>query len=163
VPIILNGGFMIRKEQLSINISFYWKPIMSNQNEIYQFPDPITQYMRENYCIPIVYRFNVFKNTSGDQKIAYIGESRDFIKTRRLYFYIKPYKKQTTNIYLRDLIDSYIRNGYKVQLDHINLSDISGIISETKSILDNIHPRLFLEEFLITAYRRLDWTILNKD
>ena len=52
---IIYSGFM-RTNQVHLELSFDWVPILQNEDELYYFPNPITSFMRRLYNSPAIYR-----------------------------------------------------------------------------------------------------------
>jgi len=53
---------------IKVKFTYQWIPILKEEGEEYYFPERITLFMRSNYKQPAIYRWNIFRNNSEDEK-----------------------------------------------------------------------------------------------
>lgn len=78
---------------LHISMPFEWVPVLADGVKPYEFPDQVTQYMRQHYRGPGIYRWVI--GNQGEIAGLYIGETDEL--PRRIYQYPKPGQSQQTN------------------------------------------------------------------
>ena len=61
--------------QLKFDLNYKWVSVLREEGNYYLFPQKISQFMKDNYRSPQIYRWNIFKNNLNDEKIVYIGEA----------------------------------------------------------------------------------------
>lgn len=147
-------------EKIKLVFSFRWIPVFANEGEEYHFPDKTTLYMRSKYKCPAIYRWNIYQNQPGDKKTFYIGETELF--SRRIGHYLKPHGSQQTNKRIREKIDKYLADGFKIKLEMLYVVELQiGKITHTTSDLVNKHLRQCIEELLVTMYQNKGYSLLN--
>lgn len=153
-----------KNEQLDITfqLSCKWLPVMSNETEIYTFPDKITPFMKLHYRIPAIYRWHIYKSKPGDLKQIYIGEAVQLCP-QRLNGYLRPGPSQQTNIRINKMFNELINDGRHIQLEYLDFDVVK--IEDIEIISENLidkHVRRMLEEVMVIYSTHKGYTILNK-
>ncbi len=147
--------------ELGIDLSYQQEVVLSDAKKEYLFPKQITQFMKDRYKHPAVYRWDIYRNRPEDQKLIYIGEAQQLCP-QRINGYLNPGPSQQTNKRIKDKFQSYLDQGLKIGLEIFHFDRIIvGDFSFTRSDIGDKHLRRFLEELLIIYYRRKGFTILN--
>ena len=147
--------------ELKVNLPHRWETVLADTEKEYFFPEQITQLMKNWYKQPAIYRWNIYKNEPEDQKIIYIGEAKQLCP-QRINHYLNPGRDQQTNKRIKEIFQNYSHQGFKIRLETLQFDRIAvGDFSLTKDDISDKHIRRFIEELLITYYRRKGFTILN--
>lgn len=146
---------------LGVNLHFDWISVFRDEDVPYIFPQKITNYMKDNYGRPAIYRWNIYKDIPMDQKLIYIGETTKLCPGR-LNGYLKPGPSQATNKRLNRKFINLADRGYKVQLEILRLGKFSiSDITLTSADLYSKHTRRFIESLLIIYYLKRGHDLLN--
>ncbi|MHA1252865.1 MAG: GIY-YIG nuclease family protein [Candidatus Helarchaeota archaeon] len=146
---------------IKVKFTYQWTPILKNEREEYCFPDQITPFMNKKYKHPAIYRWNIFRNKSEDEKLLYIGETQELCR-QRLYQYLKPGGDQQTNKRINEKFYEYLREGLKIKLEILQFDTIKiGNFTLNNNDLENKHVRRFLEGLMVIIYRQKGFQILN--
>ena len=139
---------------MEIKLEYDWKTIKQNENNNYVFPKSATEYMKDNYNKPAIYKWE-FKKDDFIEKI-YIGQTNKLITTR-LYQYRKPGNSQATNKRINCEITKWQnRYGYESVLFNIlNLSEakINGSPIDIAAKMESKNFRELIESALIEELR----------
>lgn len=158
----LDTFFSSESSVYDINIEFVykWVPVLREEDKNYRFPEGITSFMRRNYRRPAVYRWNIFRNRLGDEKLIYIGETEELC--RRIYQYLNPGRRQRTSKRIRKELENYLNKGFKIELEVLKFDKIKvGSHTIRTDDLEDKHVRRFLEELMTIIYTRKGFQILN--
>ena len=148
--------------QLKFNLNYKWVSVLREEGDYYVFPQKISQFMKDNYRSPQIYRWNIFKNNLNDEKIVYIGEAQIFCPTR-LQGYIKPGPSQYTNIRMNKEFEEFIKKGYSVALEILDFEQLTlNELKITKKELHNKFLRKFVENLMLFLSRHEGYHLLNK-
>jgi len=69
------------------SISFVWKPILKDEISLYQFPNPISSFMKSSYNVPAIYRWIV--QTPDNKVLYYIGETEQLCPRRITHYHVR--------------------------------------------------------------------------
>jgi len=150
-----------RIERLAFTpINHIWVPVLSNENTSYRFPEPITAFMRADLRRPAIYRWCI-AHPNGTTEY-YIGETEELCP-RRFNHYLKPGRKQVTNLRLNELFSSLIHQGSTVTIEflHFEPFSVGDLLINRDSLADN-HVRRFLEELFVVLMKAKGDTLLNR-
>jgi len=146
---------------IKVKFTYQWIPILKEEGEEYYFPERITLFMRSNYKQPAIYRWNIFRNNSEDEKLIYIGEAQELCP-RRIYSYLNPGPSQQTNKRIKEMFQCYLNERLKIRLEMLQFDKIKiENFTFINSNLKDKHVRRFLEELMVIKYRRKGFQILN--
>ncbi len=152
----------IVKSRIKAEILYAWKPVRSDVNNFYYFPDEITPYMKDNYRNPQVYRWNIYKNRSEDKRIVYIGETKELCPNR-IKNVLKPGPSQKTNQRLNNEFKKYcLENNYHIRLEVCSIDKMNlGNRVICQEDLNRDFIRKLIEAMLIEHYQQKGFRLLN--
>lgn len=140
-----------------------WKPVNYELGKPYKFPNEITEYMKDCYSIPAVYRWVI------DNEMYYVGESKNIC--RRINAYLRaPEPKfneagkmlphqQTTNINMHAKLRASSSNRIEVlAFDELKIGDAT----YTPENLNNNRLRLLIEKIAILDHAIKHQKLLNR-
>ncbi|MCE9653557.1 MAG: hypothetical protein K8Q89_10995 [Nitrosarchaeum sp.] len=145
---------------INLTIDFEWNSVLENKSDQYVFPNIVTDYMRQKYRMPAIYRWIV--DSDGMIESIYIGETVELCP-RRVYGYLNPGPSQMTNIRINNLFDELIKRGKIIRLEYLVFSDFlfdGKKITDQDLIKKNI--RVLLENIMITHHENAGVVILNQ-
>ncbi|RLI17394.1 hypothetical protein DRO54_11590 [Candidatus Bathyarchaeota archaeon] len=146
---------------IKVEFTYQWIPILKGEDEEYYFPERITSFMRSNYKQPAIYRWNVFRNNSEDEKLIYIGEAQELCP-QRINGYLNPGPSQQTNRRTKEMFQDYLSKGLKIRLEMLQFNNIKiENFTLINSDLKDKHVRRFLEELMVIIYKQKGFQILN--
>jgi hypothetical protein len=145
---------------IKLLLNFNWKTVFETENIPYSFPQQVNQFMRQNYNLPSIYRWKVFKE-GGDNPKIYIGET-SCLCPDRINGYLNPGPSQFTNQRMKDLLNGYLDDGWNVHFEHLpdlalNFNDLQF----NQSHLNDKYKRRLIEMFLIVYYKSKGYSLLN--
>jgi hypothetical protein len=145
-----------RPSQLDIR----WESVETSPGVAYRFPDPITQFLRERWTRPAVYRWSVHEPASGQVRLYYVGESARFV--RRLRSYLHPGPRQRTALRLHARFNEELQRGRRVELEVLQFDqiEVAGEVFEPHDLRGTSVRRL-LENLLIVRHQRAGDILLN--
>jgi hypothetical protein len=147
--------------ELALRFDYEWVPVLLEENQEYLFPEKISPYMRKSYRHPAIYRWNIFKNKPGDERLVYIGEAQQLCP-QRIYGYLNPGPTQKTNQRMKEEFLEYSDKGYKIGLEVLRFSNARfGDFTIAQDDLSDKHVRRFMEELMIVLSDREGFKILN--
>lgn len=135
-----------------LNLRLHWEQIFAQDNALYFFPNPVTEYMEKAYSRPAIYRWCVSRGqmSDGDVQPIYIGTATQLCP-ERLSAYLNPFKS-ATNERLNKELSKRAKQGMSVILDtlrvlraNVNNYLIDESVAFSENILQNFKP---LEEAL---------------
>jgi hypothetical protein len=140
-------------------VELRWKDVESASGATYCFPSDLSHHLKVQYDKPAIYRWAL---EDDERKVveAYVGETESVQK--RLYQYLRPGKKQQTNLRLKAHLDGAFGRGLKPKFQVLEFEDfqINGMEINASS-LGNPHVRQFLEALAINELRCTSCKILN--
>jgi hypothetical protein len=145
---------------LEIRLAFRWEPVLCGDNDQYQFPQPITGFMRGRYRSPAIYRWSVYEEGNADPCLTYIGSAKELCPDR-LARYLDPGSSECDRRLNKEL-HKCRQKGLAVRLEALDLCmmDVAGSLWTSKS-LRHATIRLFVEQLLISYYRQGGSRLLN--
>ena len=142
--------------------SYKWEPVLIDENNPYLFPEKRTRFMRKEYTKPAIYRWIIKKNSGNP--IIYIGQTTKLFD--RIYQYLNPGKKQTTNIRINKKLKYYKNKGYEIGIEYLRFCKIiKGDNFElfiNENDLLNKYVRVFIENLMILIYKEKGYNLLNE-
>jgi hypothetical protein len=137
-----------------LDINFQWINIQISVGYNYQFPNPLSDYMKEHCRRPEVYRWVVRKPTF-DLTAIYIGETDDL--ARRISHYLTPGKRQVTNLRLKAYFDNALRTNEVIELQTLKFEPFHiNKVPFSMELLGHAHVRKMLENlFLVLLHSDL--------
>jgi len=148
-------------EALKVDLSYQWEPVFVDKNCGYLFPEQLSEFMRQEYKKPAIYRWNIFRYKPGDKKLIYIGEAKELCP-QRINGYLNPGPTQQTNKRMKEIFQSYLNEGLKIGLEILNFEKI--LIDSSVFTRDNLHNKHFrrlIEELMIIISKQKGFQILN--
>lgn len=145
--------------ETEIQIELRWSPVMAGEDKPYRFPLELTQFMRDNYSRPGVYRW-AFDGPAGKLESAYIGEAQDLVD--RWKGFRKPGPSQVTNKRVHALLQEALLKGYGIRLETLSFPQlkIQGVRLSPPD-LRNPYARKLMENLAILDHIRLQVRVLN--
>lgn len=141
---------------IQLSSKYSWKRLFI-QDLPYEFSD-IKLKFNENSC---VYRWIIIKD---DDLMIYIGETKSF--TKRINQYVKPGIDQKTNIRLNSNFKTYIKEGYKIYLEILDIKEMiindNFLIQHKEINLDLKEFRRLIENYFIIDAKLKNIRVLNK-
>jgi hypothetical protein len=150
----------------TLKTDFQWRPVESASGIGYLFPDRFTDYMRDMYARPAVYRWRVFPALPEQKEEIYIGEAE--ILVRRAYSVLNA-KSDTgagtqakTNHRLRKYFASQRMAGRQIALEWLDFPpfEIECVRFEPLELWDPF-KRKCIENLALTVSVQQRWEILN--
>jgi hypothetical protein len=132
-----------------VDIKYGWVNVQIRMGISYRYPNPLSSFMREQYCRPVVYRWVVWAAGQGISAL-YVGETDTL--TRRIQQYLRPGPRQATNLRLKAFFDEAVKKGELVELQALEFEAVQ--INKVKIAMDalgNTHIRKMLESFVLAA------------
>ncbi len=127
----------------------------------YLFPQPLTSYMKQEYKQPAIYRWNVFREEPGDEKLIYIGEAQKLCP-QRINNYLNPGPSQQTSKRINREFQNYLKKGMKIRLEILRFGDVEiGDFVIAKDEVQEKHVRRFIEELMVVIFRKKGYRVLN--
>ena len=146
---------------IKVGFTYQWKPILKEECKEYFFPEGITPFMGRNYRKPAIYRWNIFRSDSEDEKLIYIGETQELCP-QRINGYLNPGPSQKTNKRIKEMFQDYLNKGLKIRLERLQFNEIKiENFTLTSDDLEDKHIRRFIEELMVIIYRQKGFQILN--
>jgi hypothetical protein len=158
---ILEEDKEMSKKSLEISIQYEWRPILSSESQEYRFPDRITDFMKQKYNIPAIYRWILYRNDRADPCKMYIGSAMQLCP-QRIRGYLNPGPTQETNKRLNSLFNDHKNRGFKISLDYLEFEELR-VGSLGFKDLGEKDVRLFLERAMISLHKWKSYRLLNKD
>ena len=144
--------------RLKIELSYDWAKVQRREGSEYSFPDKLTEFMKEKYSSPAVYRWVIER--AGCKNEVYIGETENLYK--RLNGYISPGEKQATNTRINNILRQRQNQKLKVNLEVLQVDYLKvGELSFSKCDLGNLFLRKFIECLMLVICEG-EYEILNK-
>jgi hypothetical protein len=141
------------------DFDYQWLPVESLSGIGYCFPNRITRHVLDSYSSPAVYRWVVRPRT---KQIAgvYFGETEDL--ARRIGSYLKPGKKQQTNIRRKALFEKEIAQGCRIEIQTLKFRPFRIRCHEfSDDGLSKVSVRRMLENLVLTIEQDAGPKILN--
>ncbi len=148
-------------ETFEISIQYEWKPILSSTSQEYLFPDRITDFMKQKYSIPAIYRWILYREDRAGPCKMYIGSAKQLCP-QRIRGYLNPGPTQKTNKRLNTIFNDHKNRGFKIGIDYLEFKELRVGSLDFKD-LDKRDVRLFLERAMISLYNKESYRLLNKD
>lgn len=154
-----NSQINLQNGIIELKVAFEWETVLSSDEIYYVFPGPITDFMKEKYKKPVIYRWTI--EFEGNEKTFYVGETLRFCPNR-LNGYLAPGSDQHTNIRLSNLFHESIRNGANLKLEILKMSGafVNDLDLQEKD-LEKQDIRRLIEKLLISLYRNQGLNLLN--
>jgi hypothetical protein len=116
-------------------------------------------YIHASSEVPAVYRWALFRGAENPYSI-YVGETENL--RRRLRSYLRPGKRQKTNVRLRTLFESELKNGFKLELHLIRIVPFQmNDVLVSNYALHNPYVRGMVENFVLANHQDPNCEILN--
>ena len=117
--------------------------------------------MKRLYGGPALYRWNAIRDSPVTEQRIYIGQTSRLCPDR-IDGYLQPRDSEATNRRLNRQFDGYLTQGFRIQLEVLQFDQlVIGDLVLTQEDLGEQSIRLFLENLLITYYRRSNCVLLN--
>lgn len=145
--------------QLQINIAYEWQPVFLREKVEYLFPMAISPYMRSEYRGPAVFKWDIYQKTTGDKKLAYIGEAQELCP-RRLYGYLNPGPTQEANKKVNAAFRGYLNEKLNIKLYVCRIQEIvfAGSVLTPEAIKD-VHNRRMITEAMMFEHKKRGFTV----
>lgn len=146
--------------EIDLQLNLNWEIVLETENDAYSYPRPVSQYMRQNYHHPSIYRWKVFKDGMNNPTI-YIGET-ECLCPDRIKGYLNPGPSQKTNQRINELLNGYFADGWVVHLEH--LSDLTLKLNDFELNQNHLYDkdnRRLIERILIVYYKNKGYYLLN--
>jgi hypothetical protein len=144
--------------------SFQWRPVESSKGTGYLFPDRFTDYMRDTYARPAVYRWRVFPALPNRNEEAYIGEAEILVK--RAYA-VRSARNASgveakTNYRLRKYFDKQLETHRHIALEWLDFPpfEIDSVRFEPLELWDPFR-RKCVENLVLAISSQQQFEILN--
>ncbi len=142
---------------LQLKLDYDWKPVESEKDKPYKFPQDITEFFKRNSG-PSVYQWRVH---SQDDLWIYVGETSRL--DRRIQGYLTPGPSQSTNIRVKESFGDFLKKGYDISLDSLLIRSMSlDDMTLGQSDLHSQEIRRAIENLLTFKYRASGIKLLNK-
>ena len=146
---------------LQIKLTYEWQAVYLRENVEYLFPMAISPFMRANYKVPAVFKWDIYQKTPGDKKLVYIGEAQELCPSR-LYGYLNPGPTQLANKKVNDDFRRYLREKLKIGLEICQVKEIHfGDLVLNSGALTEKHVRRLVTEALIVAHTKRGITVAD--
>jgi hypothetical protein len=158
----LNLGSEAREMHIKFDCKCEWKTVNSENSKAYGFPNETTEFMKDRYSTPAVYRWVI------DNERYYVGESKNLY--RRINAYLKAPKpkynqdgkmiphQQTTNINVHNELQASSNN--RIEFLEFNELQFGGATYKLDD-LENNHIRLLVEKMAIQDHVAKHLKLLN--
>jgi hypothetical protein len=148
---------------IDMRFSFERRAVLRESDEVYSFPEPITGFMIRRYSCPAVYRWNVlYRSGETFPELMYIGSTKRLCPAR-LEGYLNP-RTSKTNRRLHEQFTKCVRQGFQIHLEMLEACEVTiGELALSSFDFGTNTTRLFVENLLITYYRRKGYTLLNRN
>jgi len=149
-----------KQGSIEVKVTFEWEAVRSSETVEYEFPKPITEFMRQFYKKPMVYRW-IVELPDTDETLMYIGEAARLCPDR-LSGYLTPGPTQQTNIRLNQQFHEFIAHGGRIRLEILKMNGaFVNDLDLTEEDLGRQDIRRLIERLLITLYRSQGVNLLN--
>jgi phosphoenolpyruvate synthase/pyruvate phosphate dikinase len=150
-----------KKGSIEVKVMFEWEAVCQSETEEYVFPKPITEFMKQLYKKPVIYRWIVERTDTNDEMLMYIGEAARLCPDR-LSGYLVPGPTQQTNIRLNQQFHECIAHGGKIRLETLKMTGaFVNDLDLTEKDLSRQDIRRLIERLLVTLYRSQGINLLN--
>ncbi|MCI0724311.1 MAG: hypothetical protein L0338_35910 [Acidobacteria bacterium] len=131
----------------SLEIKYHWADVQSSQGVTYRFPEKVTDFMKEKYTRPAVYRWTV-RSATLSLRALYVGETDNLV--RRVGQYLSPGARQATNLRLKAYFDAARGRDERIELQAFEFEPFEiNKVQFTRDLLGHSHVRKMLENFIL--------------
>ena len=135
------------KRMNSLEITFRWIDVQSATGYNYRYPDAVSPHMKQNYCRPAIYKWNVWRPVQGFSGV-YVGETDNL--ARRIHHCLAPGKSQVTNLRLKAYFDEALKREERVELQTLDFEPFRiNNVEFSVNLLGHTHVRQFFENFIL--------------
>ena len=154
-----NSHIDLQQGIIEFKVAFDWEIVLASEKHDYKFPNPITDFMKQKYGKPVIYRWTIDRGENA--KSFYIGETVKFCPDR-LSDYLSPGPSQQTNIRLNQYFQEGVENGANLKLEILKMSGafVNDLDLQDKDLKHQDIRRL-IEKLLVTLYRNQGLDLLN--
>ena len=150
-----DGHLRAAKAYVEKNWSYTWDRVCGAPDQPYLFPEPITDFMLENYDRAVIYRWVGYGH---DKELSlYIG-STDRLCPNRLKYYLQ-YEPNAGSRRLQSTFSRYRDSGWQIGLEILSFQPIVMMPND----LSTGYVRHFLEKMLINYYSQLGQPLQNRN
>jgi hypothetical protein len=149
-----------------LDIKPEWVAVEGDQGERYQYPNTLTQHIKEVYSCVAVYRWAFYRSDGLRPYMVYVGEAEDL--SRRMQDYLRGSKRTAKRI--KAHLDEESSKGSVIHLDKFKFEDfwlIKDKALQTYELisvesLNNPFIRKMMENFGVLVHDATSCVILNK-